>query len=118
MPGDFLYSTVLANAGEFVDMYTQSILCIPNILHEVFVGLDLMDVYPSRSGIKRMAMIRDKERKELAKERPEFHEVSARDEMPVPPKSQMVKRHEDRYFPMLVLGSSLIVFDVMKGVFM
>jgi hypothetical protein len=114
----FLYSMLAGNLGEFADKYTQSILCIPNILHEVFVGLDLMDVFPTRSGVKRMAMIRDQERKELAKERPEYHEVSARDEMPVAPKGQLIKQHRDKYFPLLVVGTSLIAFDMLRGTFM
>lgn len=114
----FLYSTLAGNLGEFADKYAQSIICIPTMLHEVFVGLDLMDVFPTRSGLKRMAKIRDQERKEMAQERPEYHEVSARDEMPVPPPEQLTKTHTDKYFPMLVVGTSLIAFDMLRGTFM
>ena len=117
----FLYSAIAANLGSFADNYVQSMMDIPWILSEVFVGFDFQDAYPSRSGLKRKARIRSERKMELSLQNPQEHEVGFEGEGPFPVE-QATKPYRasqpDAYFPMLVIGASLISFDICRSMFL
>lgn len=118
MSAPILYDSLTRYGGEFVKMYIESIKNIPCRIRHIVVGDGLMDNFPSRELIKYRAKARTDELKELSLDRPEYREVSAYDEMPVPPAdlNTRVSKH-DSHFPILVLGISLLSYDVLRSIF-
>lgn len=115
----FLYSALDDFSGEFWTAYRCSIRSIPNYLSEVFLGFDYFDDPNSISSMKGVMRMRHKEVVEIAKQRPDLKEVAQTDEAPISSNTDVMKvKPQDSYFPLLVLGSSLIIFDTFRSIMM
>ena len=118
MTAPMFYDTLTRYGGEFMKEYTESIRMIPCRLRHIVIGEGILDNFPSREVIKMRAKARNDELKQLSSDRPEYREVSAYDEMPVPPADLNTRASKhDVHFPILVIGISLISFDVLRSIF-
>lgn len=112
------YDHITKYAGPFAKDYIDSLKMIPCKLRHIVFGEGILDQFPSREIIKSRAKHRNDELKTLSLDRPEYREVSAYDEMPVPPADMNTRVSKiDAYHPLLIVGVSLISFDVMRSIF-
>lgn len=113
----FLYSAIDNFSGEFLTSYRCSVASIPNYFSEIFFGFDYFDNPNSMTSMKNVMKMRQKEIVEISRARADLKEVAQTDEAPLSADKDVHKaRSQDNYFTLLVIGSSLIIFDMYKSI--